>query len=178
MNPAIQPADWAMRPLPTQGGSEAAAVVVLTGEPQVGWSLQRRCSLTPGQFGAALTAAATLSLAVGAFFWAAGVAWVAVFSGVELAGVAAAFLWHALHAADGERLSLYPHGLYVECRSGLRWQRHWLARHGLRVVMAADGDLQLRSHRGRLSLGRHATLAARRRVAFELRQALDAGAAH
>lgn len=153
-------------------------MVALTGEPLARWTLQRRCSLTPGQFAAALGVVAAFSLAVGGFFWVLGAAWVALFSGLELVLVTAAFLYHGLHAADGDRLSLYPHGLYIEQRSGLSWRRHWLARRGLRVVTAADGALQLRSHRGRLDLGRHATAVARHLVAIELRQALDAGAAH
>lgn len=178
MNPALQSAEWALRRVPNRCANEGLAAVALSGEPLARWSLQRRCALTPGQFLSALSVVALASVAIGGFFWVQGVAWVALFSGLELALVALAFLWHGLHAADGELLCLYPHGLYVERRTGLRLQRHWLARGSLRVVEQADGGLCLRAARAQLNLGQRATAADRRRVAHELRQALEAGAAH
>lgn len=178
MNPALQSAEWALSPVPNRHAGEGSAAVVLTGQPLARWSLQRRCALAPGQFLAALGVAALASLAVGGFFWAQGAAWVAVFSGLELAAVALAFLWHGLHAADGELLCLYPHGLYVERRKGLRWTRHWFARGALRVTVGAGGGLCLRAARARLDVGHQATAADRQRVALELRQALESGAAH
>lgn len=138
------------------------------------WLLQRRCALSPSQFGACFAGLAVASGLVAAFFWAMGARWITAFAGLEVLLVGVAFAWHALHAADGEQLSVAGRQLRIERRVGLRVWLEQVPLPGLRVTAQADGSIGL-SLRGRhWILGRNATDAARRQVLAELRRAVAA----
>lgn len=174
MNPASLPANWApsmpVGPrMASRHADEAAGTVAGTC-----WVLQRRCSLTPQQFGACFAGLALVSLLVATLFWVMGAPFVALFTGIELLALGAAFAWHALHAADGDRLSMQGPQLCIEQRRGLRCNRVALDLAGLRVVVTPAGDLQLLSAGRCVQVGAELDSARRRQVAADLRRlALD-----
>lgn len=172
MNPVTLPHAWAHEPQTNPlwacrrgdvaNAVDAAATTV--------WSLQRRCALTPRQFGGCFLALAVLSALVALFFWAQGVRFVAYFAGLEVLALALAFGIHAIHAADGERLRLQGDRLIVERRTGLRVQRHEMGLAALRVAEGGDGAIELRVRGQVVPIGRHADAARRRQVLTDLRR--------
>ena len=175
MNPVTLPRTWVHA---SQAAPERAVDSDATG-PTVGraadradgpaWELQRRCSLSPRQLGLCFAALATLSAMVALFFWAQGARFVTYFAGVEVLALGLAFVCHALHAADGERLRVRGSRLLVECRDGLRRGHDVLELSELRVGESADGAIELRIRGRSLKVGRHADVARRRQVLADLR---------
>ena len=113
-----------------------------------------------------------MSALVAGFFWAMGARFVTVFAGIEVLAVGAAFVWHAWHAADGERLHLSGGQLHLERRDGTRVHQERIELNGLRIGSAADGAIELNLRGRRWTLGRHADEAHRRHVLAALRQAV------
>lgn len=136
------------------------------------WALQRNCSATPSCLGSVLGFLAAVSVLIAAFFWHRGAVLVVPFAAIEVAALAAAFLWYARHATDGERLWLDAGRLVVRCERGGRVTRHTLDATWLDVSMTTSAGLVLRSGARRLVVGAHAGAARRERVAREIRQAL------
>jgi len=178
MNPATLPELWApavpaapRMPERSADGDAATeeAPAEVTAVP-THWSLQARCSLTPRQFGLWFAALALVSVLVALLFWWLGARWVALFSGLELLLLALAFGWHALHAADGEELSLSGGRLQVEHRAGLRQWRSALELQGLRVAETDDGRIELRSHGQALRVGGRLAPPRRQQLVAELRR--------
>ncbi len=179
MNPATLPEIWAPavpaaprmpeRSADGDAKNEQARVEPATAMPTQ-WSLQASCSLTPRQFGLCFAALALVSMLVASLFWWLGVPWVAPFSGVEVLLLAVAFGWHALHAADGEALSLSGGRLRVVHRAGLRQWRSALELQGLRVAETDDGRIELRSHGQALRVGGRVAPVRRQQIVAELRR--------
>lgn len=169
MNPATLPAVWASAvpaaPCMPERSADGAAQ-----EGPARWSLQARCSLTPRQFGLCFTALALVSALVALLFWLLGARVVALFSGLELLLLGLAFGWHALHAADGEQLSLDGGQLHVDHRAGLRQWQSTLERQGLRVAETDDGRIELCSHGSALRVGSRLAAPRRRQLVAELRR--------
>lgn len=134
------------------------------------WVLQRRCSLTPRQFGLCFLGLAAVALLVASIFWALGAPFVALFTGVELIALGAAFGWHAFHAADGERLRVDGGQLWVEQRRGLRQSVTALDLARLRVDETVAGVLELRSPGRCVRVGGALDAARRRQMATALRR--------
>lgn len=139
-------------------------------EPEAEWLLQRRCSLSPCQFGGCFLMLAAVSIVVALFFWAQGARFVAYFAGAEVLALGLAFALHALHAADGERLRIRGGQLLVERRAGLRQVQQALDLQALRVAETNDGAIELRARGQRLRVGAHADAARRRQVLLDLRR--------
>lgn len=137
------------------------------------WNLQRRCALTPAQFGACLLGLVLVSGLVAAFFWAMGARFVTLFAGIEVLGVGIAFALHAGHAADGERLHVADGLLHIEQRRGLRLTHEQVPLFGLQVRAVADGSIELNAQGRRWMLGRYAGGAARRQALAGLRRAVS-----
>lgn len=176
MNPVSLPVVWApqQQPAPRVGGWLGEAADAGTGTPADDrWSLQRRCALTPSQFGACLAGLVLVSALVAGFFWAMGARFVTLFAGLEVLVVGLAFAWHALHAADGERLHLADGQLHIEQRQGLQITHEQVPLSGLRVTAAADGSIELNARGRRWTLGRQAAGAARRQALAGLRRAVS-----
>ena len=175
MNPVVLPAVWAplQQPAPRDGGPQGVAAAGADGASQA-WLLQRRCALSPAQFGACFAGLAFASVLVGVFFWAMGARFVTAFAGLELVLVGAAFVWHALHASDGERLQVCEGRLQIERRAGLRITREDVPLFGLRVASLADGSIGLSLRGQRWVLGRHAADASRHQVLADLSRAVAA----
>jgi uncharacterized membrane protein len=109
---------------------------------------RRNNSLAPRQRWTVYGALAAGSLAMAIGFAAGGVWPVLPYSIVELAALAAAFVWIERRAGDHDRLTLDGDRVVVEQRRNGRASRHDLPRHWLRVEVDEEGF----SHEPRLVL--------------------------
>jgi uncharacterized membrane protein len=178
MNPVTLPRTWGhdMPLVPGQGvrqgdfcerGLDAGSE--LNGRQ---WRLQRRCALSPRQFGVCFLALAGVSAAVALFFWVLGAPFVTLFAGLEVLALGLAFACHALHAADGERLQVRGDRLLIEGCLGLQQHHHSLELTALRVGEGAGGVIELHARGRCVRVGRQADATLRRQVLTELRQVL------
>ena len=115
---------------------------------------------------------AVLVLAIGAGFAAAGAWLVLPFAGLEVLLLGAAFVAHARHAADYERIALESGRLEVEVAEAERVARYRL--ENARVSME-EGRIVLRDARKELEVGRHVGAEARAELAAELKKTLIQG---
>jgi uncharacterized membrane protein len=140
----------------------------------VQWFLRRNCSLSPAQMAVLYGALSLLSLAIGLGFWAQGATLILPFAGLEMLLLGVAFLAHARHASDGERIFLNGPALVVECESAGRLQRQEFRRDWVRVEpQASDGSLIQLSGQGRkVNVGRFVRPELRPALAQEIRRAL------
>lgn len=137
------------------------------------WDLKRNCSVTPAQLGVALGAIGTVSLLVAVFFWFQGAVLVLPFAMVELLALGAAFLFHARHAADRERIVLQAGRLVVEQESAGRRVRREFVRGWVRIESAHERDLVEVCGGGvTVRVGRFVRPDLRALLALEMRQAL------
>ena len=104
-----------------------------TSEDGLDWTLQRNCSVSPAQLGLCFVFLSAMSLAVGLFFWFQGAVLVLPFAALELMALATAFLIHARHAADRERISVRGGRLVVEVEKAGRVERCEFVREWVRV---------------------------------------------
>jgi uncharacterized membrane protein len=171
MNPATLPVDWAPEPS-LESSALRHATVAASGhcsDTAQAWSLQRRCALTPRQLATCYAGLVLASGLVALVFWLQGVRLIAVFSGVEVLVMGIAFALHALHAADGERLSVQGDQLLVERRRGLQVRHERLPLSGLRVAASQDA-IELWAGGRSCAVGQLVDGARRRRVQAELRR--------
>jgi len=140
------------------------------------WFLKRNVSVTPAQLGWLYASLCVVSLGIGTFFWFQGAHLVLPFTWLELLVVGIAFLVHARHATDGERISLQGGQLVVELENAGRLQRAEFDRAWVRVEPSAgDGSLIEVSGRGQsVSVGRYVRPELRPALAREIRLALRA----
>jgi uncharacterized membrane protein len=78
------------------------------------WLSKQNCSLTPAQLAFVFAALSGLSLAIAGLFALSGAWMVLPFALVEVSALGIAFVFHARHATDYERIVLSPEGLLVE----------------------------------------------------------------
>lgn len=135
------------------------------------WLLRRNCALSPRQLAVCFASVGLVSLLIAVGFAAQG-AWLVVpFAGVELGALAVAFVVHARHAGDYERIVVGPdrvlverlHGgdlASVECRSSWVRVEYDGARRELIRLVAAGSEM---------SVGRFVPDDGRRQLARELR---------
>ena len=139
------------------------------------WNLRRNCSVSPQQLGVALGLLGAVSLSVAVFFWLQGAVLVLPFALVELAALATAFLVHARHAADRERISLVAGRLVVELETAGRTVRREFLPDWVRVVSPRGRDLVEVCGGGKsVHVGRFVRPDLRALLALEMRQALRA----
>lgn len=172
MNPVTFPAAWAPQQSPAWRATDRLADGAAAADAGPNWSLQRRCSLTPAQFGAFFLALGLVSMLVAVFFWSLGARVITLFAGAEIAVVGLAFAWHALHAADGEHLHLHEGHLQVVRRQGLQVRHEQWPLAGLRAGLAVDGSIELGRYGRRALIGREADRAQCGRVLADLRRLL------
>lgn len=146
------------------------------GRDAVQWLLKRHCSLTPAQLGWFYVSLCVLSLGIAAFFWSQGATFVMAFAWAELLAVGVAFVVHARHAGDVEKIILQGGQLVVELETAGRTQRAEFNRAWVRVEpRGGDGSLIEVSGQGRsVSVGRHVRPELRPALAREIRFALRA----
>lgn len=139
----------------------------------VHWTLRRNCSVSPAQLGKAFAVLGCLSLAVAVFFWFQGAFLVLPFALLELTALAAAFVVHARHATDSERISVLSGQVLVEIETAGRTESRALPRTWARVETGAVRQLvEVRSEGGSVQVGRFLRSDLRPLLAREIRQAL------
>lgn len=142
----------------------------------VQWLLKRHCSLRPAQLGWLYVSLCLVSLGIAAFFWMQGATLVMPFAWAELLVLGVAFLVHARHAGDSEKIVLQGERLVVELETAGRTQRAEFKREWVRVEPGdEDGSLIEVSGQGcSVQVGRHVRPELRPALAREIRWALRA----
>lgn len=128
--------------------------------------------MSPAGLAKVFAALAALVLAIGAGFAAAGAWLVLPFAGLEVLLLGAAFVLHARHAADYERIELQSGRLEVEVTEADRVARYQL--QNARVSME-EGRVVLRDAKEEIEIGRHIGAEARAELVAELEKALIQG---
>jgi uncharacterized membrane protein len=128
--------------------------------------------MSPAGLAKVFAALAALVLAIGAGFASAGAWLVLPFAGLEVLLLGAAFVAHARHAADYEKIELESGRLEVEVAQAERVARYRL--ENARVSME-EGRIVLRDARKQLEVGRHVGAEARAELAAELKKTLIQG---
>ena len=78
------------------------------------WLMKRNCSVSPRQFVWFYVSLALCSSAIALLLVVCGAWLVLPFTGIELLAVGIAFVIHARHAVDYERIRLFPNRLVIE----------------------------------------------------------------
>jgi len=128
--------------------------------------------MSPAGLAKVFAALSFLVLAIGAGFAAAGAWLVLPFAGLEVLLLGAAFMLHARHAADYEKIELESGRVTVEVADGRRTARYEM--DGARVSMR-EGRLVLRGAKEELEIGRTLGAEARAELAAELETTLIRG---
>jgi len=145
--------------------------------PRKNWLMKRNCSLSPRQLGWFTLSIVIPPFVIASFFAWQGAWFVLPFSGLEVAALAWALLYHARHAADYEHIWLDADALVVEQVSASRQVRHVFNPRWVRVEL--EGPLReqvaLCSSGRVVRVGRFLDPAGRRRFASELSWCLELG---
>jgi uncharacterized membrane protein len=138
------------------------------------WVLQRNCSLTPRQLGAAYLVLCAAALGIAFVFALHGIWFVFAFALCELVAIAAALLHYARHALDREHIALSERCLLVERVQGGHTERVRLDPHWTRILPPdrRRSLIELESRGTRVSVGSFVSDAVRQQVARELRREL------
>jgi uncharacterized membrane protein len=120
--------------------------------------------MSPASLGLVFCALALAVLAIGGGFAVAGAWLVLPFAGLEVLLLGVAFLVHARHAADYERIELRAGGLTVEVADGGDARRYELDPRRLRVSLE-KGRVLLRGAQQELEIGRSLDAQARASLA-------------
>jgi uncharacterized membrane protein len=128
--------------------------------------------MSPAGLAKVFAALAALVLAIGAGFAAAGAWLVLPFAGLEVLLLGAAFVLHARHAADYERIELQSGRLEIEVTEADRVARYQL--QNARVSME-EGRVVLRDAKEEIEIGRHIGAEARAELVAELEKTLIQG---
>ena len=139
------------------------------------WLLRRQCALSPRQFVLAYAVLCVFSFIVATAFVVMGVWQILFFTALEMAAVACAFIYHARHAADQQRIVLTTECLMVETLSAGRPVRVRLDPWRTRVVLPprGRGPIALEAGQQRIPIGGMVSEQRRRQCAQELREALN-----
>jgi len=144
------------------------------------WIVKRNCSASPRQLAAVFASVVALSFVIGVGFAAFGLWMVLPFVGIELIAVAAAFACYGRHAGDCETIELDGGQLRIEQVQGAQRSTWQLATP--RVRIENDDSVRARSRllvvaAGlRIEIGAHLLDARRRRLAHDLKRALQSAA--
>lgn len=138
------------------------------------WLIRRNCALSPRQLGWWFGTLAAVSVALAGLFAAQG-AWLVVpFTGIELLGLAVAFVAYGRHAGDYERILVTPDRILVERWSGGRMARQEVGPDWARVEYEGGrrGSIRLVAGRTKVAIGSFLPEESRERLARELRASL------
>jgi uncharacterized membrane protein len=143
------------------------------------WVLKRNCSASPLQLAIVFGSLVAVSFAFGVAFAALGFWMILPFAGLELAAMAAAFVWVGRHAADVERIELIDQRLVIDrvvASRRSRWEFD-ATRVRVRLDETGAGDrvrarVQVSGSGQLVEIGRHLIDAGRVRLARELQGAL------
>ncbi len=138
------------------------------------WILKKNCSISPRQLAKAYFALCAASLVIASYFTAHGAWLVMVFAVLEMAAVAAAFVYFGRHAMDRECIALSDAELIVELVQAEKTRQFRFDPRRTRVALPAlkHGLIGLEGNSGRIEVGRFLTERKRREFARELDQEL------
>ena len=154
-----------------------AATLQTDAEPAVReWLMKRNCSVSPRQFVWFYASLVLFSSAIAASVVIRGAWPVLPFTGIELLVVGAAFVIHARHAIDYERIRLYPNRLTIEQMSGQRLMQFEFNPRWVRIEQGASprDPITIVSQGQTVLIGVHLAQYRRASLARELRAALCA----
>jgi uncharacterized membrane protein len=158
--------------------TDSERVVEADGEPILAdWLMKRNCSVSPRQFVLFYASLALVSLAIALLLVVRG-AWVVLpFTGIELLAVGVAFVMHARHALDYERVRLFRARLVIEQMSAERLTQFEFNPRWVRVEQGSSARdvVRLVSRGQTVVVGRHLAQHRRAQFARELRVALVRG---
>jgi uncharacterized membrane protein len=139
------------------------------------WLSRQNCSISPRQLALIFGSLVAVSLTIAALFALSGAWLVLPFALIEVLGLGVAFVVHARHAADYERITLSPESLTVEVSRATRlmqqqctpaWTRvEYQGRRRELIGLVASGR--------RIEVGRFVPESDRRGLANELRTQLQ-----
>jgi uncharacterized membrane protein len=141
------------------------------------WTLRRNCILTPAQLAIWFVSLSALSLAIALFFAWRGAWLVLPFALIEVTVLGVAFLLHARHAGDYERIVSEPGRLRVEANLGQQLRVAEYTPAWVRVEYGGGRRSPIRLVAGRQSVevGRFVPDHRKPVLARELREVLSAG---
>ena len=148
------------------------------GEPMLAdWLMKRNCSVSPQQFVLFYASLALVSLAIALLLVVRGAWLVLPFTGIELLAVGVAFVMHARHAVDYERVRLFRGRLVIEQMSAERLTQFEFNPRWVRVEQGSSARdvVKLVSRGQTVVVGRHLAQHRRAQFAHELRAALLRG---
>lgn len=152
-----------------------AATLPTDAEPVIeDWLMKRNCSVSPRQFLWFYVSLALCSSAIALLLVSQGAWLVAPFTGVELLVVGIAFVIHARHAVDYERIRLYRHRLVIEQASAERLVQFEFNPRWVRVELGASprDPITLVSRGQTVAVGQHLAYHRRAQFANDLRALL------
>ncbi len=133
--------------------------------------LRRNCSISPSGLACVFVALALVVLVIGTGFAIAGAWLILPFAGLEVLLLGGAFLLHARHATDYERIALERGRLQVEVAEGRRLERYDLDARRVRVEVEG-ARVMVRDAGEALELGRHLDEESRKVFGAELKKRL------
>lgn len=139
------------------------------------WLSRQNCSLTPRQLAVIFGSLAAVSLLISGAFAASGMWLVLPFAVVEVLALGVAFLVHARHASDYERIVLSPECLRVETTRAFRTRHEQCTPAWIRVEYHGRRRelIGLVTSGRRIEVGRFVPETDRRVLANELRTQLQ-----
>ncbi|MEA3120430.1 MAG: hypothetical protein QOI13_3700 [Paraburkholderia sp.] len=135
------------------------------------WLIKRNCSVSPRQFVGFYVSLALCSTTIALLLAVRG-AWLVVpFTGVELLALGIAFVIHARHAVDYERIRLFPNRLVIEQVCAERLTQFEFNPRWVRVEPGASprAPITVVSRGQAVALGQHLAQHRRAQFANELR---------
>lgn len=134
------------------------------------WILKQNCSISPRQLAKAYAGLCAASLMVATYFTLHGAWLVLVFAVLELAAVAAAFLYFGRHATDREHIALSDGNLIVELVRADQTRQFRMDPRRTRVDLPGlqHGLIGLEANGARVEVGRFLTNRKRHEFAREL----------
>jgi len=137
------------------------------GTSDASWRLTRRCAMAPRTLLWNVAGFGLAMFALGAGFWLVGYPWVMFFCACQAVAFTVAAFCYAVHATDGERVSIEGDRVHVEATCGRSLHRHEFSAYWLRVDLCVSGALTLRSGTKKVVVGRQLTEAQRLAFAAE-----------
>jgi uncharacterized membrane protein len=138
------------------------------------WLMKRNCSVSPRQFVCFYASLALFSLVIALLLVFCGAWLVLPFTGIELLVVGAAFVVHARHAVDYERIRLFPNRLVIEQMSAEQLTQFEFNPRWVRVEPGETlrDPIKLVSRGQTVMIGLHLAQYRRKQFASELRMSL------
>jgi uncharacterized membrane protein len=138
------------------------------------WLMKRNCAVSPRQFVWFYASLASFSVVIAVLLVVRGAWPVLPFTGVELLAVGVAFVIHARHAVDYERIRLFPNRLVIEQMSGQRLTQYEFNPRWVRIERGASprDPIRVVSRGQTVVIGVHLAQYRRASFAAELRATL------